>query len=557
MKNFLKSGLALMAAALVLSGCNCFKSMVKNVEDVKATCNPEVLTLRGNAVTANYKVEFPAKYFSKKAMLKFTPILINEAGEELAAAPTFAQGEKVSENYTVISKANGGAVESTVSFPYDAKFRKSKLVLRVEAKCAKDVDYLKVYDYEIAQGISTVQALADNYAQMAVAKDNFQRVTTISQDAKIMFLINRFNVRNNQLNTEEIKALEEFIRANTGVERRTVSDVYTKSYASPDGPLAFNNKLSQDRGRATQTAVSKKFKKDKMPVAPKFDVEALGEDWEGFKELVEGSDIRDKELILQVLQMYNDPEKRDQEIQNMSAAFEVLAEKILPELRRSKLVVNVDVEGKTDEELREAVRNDVSSLNLEEMLFAATLFEDVDTKIKVYKAAADKYNDARAWNNYAVALVEKEGKITNDATAALVKAAQIDNASNDIIVNLGIAAMAEGDMEDAKKCFAIATEDAAYNMGLVNLAEGNYAEAAKALNGYNRAVAEVCNGNLTAAKAALEGDNSAEADYLRAVIAAREGNEEVAAKNIQSAIAKNPELEKVAKEDVEFAKFQK
>jgi hypothetical protein len=552
MKNFLKSGLTLLAAALVLSGCNCFKSMVRNVEDVKVTCTPEVLTLKGNSVTAMYTVTFPEKYFDKKAMLKFTPVLINNAGEELAAAPEFAQGEKVSENYTVISKANGGSINATVVFPYDAKFKQSKLVLRVEAKCANDVDYLKVVELAIAEGISTVQQLANNYAEMPIAKDNFQRVTTISQDANIMFLINKFNVRSNQLNSDEIKALQDFIIANNGDERRTISDVYTKSYASPDGPLAFNNKLSQDRGRATQTAVSKKFKKDKMPVEPKFDVEALGEDWEGFKELVENSNIQDKELILQVLQVYGDPEKRDQEIKNMSAAFEALAEKILPELRRSKLVVNVDVQGKTDEELKDAVNNDISSLNLEEMLFAATLFEDNATKVKVYKAAADKYNDARAWNNYAVALVEEAGKMTEAAKEALAKAAKLDSSNSDILTNVGVVALSEGNLEDAKKLFA----ESEYNKGLVAMAEGNYADAAKSLKGYNRAVAEVCNGNLAAAKTALEGDNSAEADYLRAVIAAREGNATAVKENLAKAISKNPELEKVSKEDVEFAKFQ-
>ena len=233
MKNFLKSSLVIIAASLVLSSCNCFKSMVKNVEDVKINCTPEVLTLVGNTVTATYTVTFPEKYFDKKAMLKITPVLINNAGEELAAAPEFAQGEKVSENYTVISKANGGSISATVSFPYDAKFKRSKLVLRVEAKCAKDVDYLKVAEPVIAEGISTVQQMANNYAQMSVAKDNFQRVTTLSQEAKIMFLINQFNVRNKQLNSAEIKALQDFIIANTGQDRRTVKACVLQYRAQP------------------------------------------------------------------------------------------------------------------------------------------------------------------------------------------------------------------------------------------------------------------------------------------------------------------------------------
>lgn len=557
MKRVFKAGLVFASLALLLSSCNCYKKMGKNVDDVKISCAPSVLSLQGKEVKATYTAEVPAKYYNAKAVLRITPVLVYEGGE-LAGTPYYVQGDKVKDNYQVISKLQGGKISQSVSFPYNPKMKQSTLELRVDAKCSKGSAKRKLFNpfavIPIANGVSTVQELADLSGKPAFCPDNFQRNTVISKEARIMFLINKANVRPAQLSNDEVKALEEFIIANSGDAKKSVSNIYTKAYASPDGPLNFNDKLSQERGRNTEAALNKKYEKEKLPVEPKFDVEALGEDWEGFKELVEKSDIPDKDLILQVLQMYKDSEKRDAEIKNMTAAFNVLKEKILPELRRSKLQVNVDVAGLTDSELKAAIAENISKLNVEEMLFAATLYDDNATKAKIYKTAADKYNDYRAWNNYAACLL-KEGK-ASEAAAALSKAAQLNNSSNEVINNMGLAAIGTGNYADAKKYLSsINTPESKYNMGLLNLVEGNYAQAAQTLDGYNLAVAEVLNGNLSKAKSLLSGINCAHADYLKAVIAAREGDSAGVLSNLKSAFAKEPSLKAEAKKDIEFAKW--
>lgn len=558
MKRFLKAGLVLAALGLLLTGCNCYKQINKKLDTVSTSSTPSLLTLRGDSVRATYTVQFPANFFPKNAVVKITPVLKYRGGE-MAGTPKYLQGEKVKDNYTVISKRMGGTYSQYVSFPYDPKANLSVLELRLEAKCDKNAPSAKPFNafpmsIIVAEGISTVQLLADDFAKLALAPDNFKRVTQISDDAKIMFLINRANVRPAQLNSEDIKTLQDFIIANTDQPKKSISDVYTKSYASPDGPLAFNDRLSQERGVNTKAAMERKFKQDNMPVAPRFDVDPMGEDWEGFKELVEKSDIPEKDLILQILQMYKDPAKRDAEIKNMTSVFQILAEKILPELRRSKMTVNVDVEGLSDAELRQAVSSDINKLNVEEMLFAATLYNDNATKAKVYKAAADKYNDWRAWNNLGYVLAA-EGQY-DKAKAAFVKAAQLNSSSNEVINNLGAVALYEGNTGEAQKFLSsINTPESKYNMGLVWLAQGKYAEATRVLDGYNLAVAEVCNGNLSRAKSILANDNTAKADYLKAIIAAKEGNVSQVASNLKAAIAKDPSYEDKALDNIDFAKY--
>ncbi|MBE5034527.1 tetratricopeptide repeat protein [Gallalistipes aquisgranensis] len=552
MKRLVKVSLILSCMALVLSSCNCYKKMLKKVDTVQTSCTPAVLSLKGSTVTADIKVTFPPKYFDEVAVLKVTPVLVFEGGE-IAGTPKFVQGENVKDNYTVIPWKTGGSYTQTVTFPYDPKARLSTLELRMESKCSnkcskKYREFIPFAAMPVAQGISTVQNDANQTSYLVYMPDNFKKVTTISQDAEILYQINKANVRKDQLTSDQIKMLNDFVKENADKEKVTLGNIAAKGYASPDGPVKFNDELSKKRSETGKEAYSKQLGMD-----AKYDIAAYGEDWDGFKELVEKSDIKDKELILQVLQMYSSPVKRDEEIKNMSSVFKVLAEEILPQLRRTKLVATADVQSKTDAELKAAVDQNVNSLDLEEMMYAATLYKKNSEKAMIYEAAAKKYNDARAYNNLGVALA-KQGKL-DQAKKALDQAAKLQSAP-EISNNLGVVALAQGNVAEAKKYLSsLNTKDAKRNMALVELAEGNYSEAAKGLSGYNLAVAEVANGNLAKAKTALAKEKSADADYLRAVIAMREGDSKAAIANLKSAFSKKKSLKEKAKTDVEFAKL--
>lgn len=560
MRKFLNISLAVIAASALLTSCNCFsKMMKKTAQGITVTCAPEVVTLKGDNAVTTITVNIPAKAFHKQGVLKVTPVIVSAIdGTEYAGEPKFLQGEKVQDNYTVIPYS-GGSFTMNVAIPYNPSMRLSQLVLKAEAKCLKGGKKIKNFtEYKtpivVANGVSSLQMMADNYAKVAIAPDAFQRVTNIAETAKIMFVINQANVRSNQLSKEDIKSLEDFIISNTGDAKKKVGDVYTQAYASPDGPLALNDKLSKERGKTTHKAMSTKFKKDKVPANTQFDINAMGEDWEGFKELVEASNIPDKALILQVLSMYSDPQVRDREIKNMSSAFKVLAEKILPELRRSKMTVNVQVEGLTDAELKEAVATDINKLNVEEMLFSATLYNDNATKAKIYKAAAEKYNCYRGYNNLGVVLAN-EGDYAG-AKAMFLKAASLNNTDPYVINNLGVVALAEGKKAEAAKFFAASSApEAKYNKGLVELANGNYAAAAKTLDGYNQALAELLNGNVAKAKQQLAGMNTWRANYVKAVIAAQEGDANALVSNLKASIAQNPAAADWAATEVNFVNF--
>lgn len=546
MKRFLKVSMLLTAMTVMLASCSCYNKMAKQVNNVKVSATPEILTLKGKSVTADIKVEIPANFFDKRAILRVTPVLVYNGGE-MVGTPKYLQGEKVKDNYQVIT-SKGGSYTQTVTFPYNPKANLSTLELRFDVQCCSSMGFMTLASFPVATGISNVIDMLDKGSYLSIMPDNFKRVTTIQQDADIMYQINSAVVRPNALKDDQIKLLEDFVRENEDKDRVSLGNIQAKGYASPDGPVSLNDKLSKNRSNTGKDAISKELK----DVSVGYDAAAYGEDWDGFKALVEASNIADKNLILQVLNMYSSPVQRENEIKNMSAVYDVLKKDILPQLRRTQLIASADIQGKTDAELREAVRSNINSLNVEEMLFAATLYDDKDTQIKIYKAAADKYNDPRAYNNMGVVYLQKGD--TRQAKAAFQQAAKLSN-DPAISNNLGVTALVEGDIAEAKKYLApLSTDESKANKALAEVLAGN-TNATSGLTGYNLAVAELANGNVARAKTALGSDNSADADYLRAVIAMREGNTSAGLTNLKSAVSKDKSLAAKAKNDVEFAKL--
>lgn len=546
-------GLVLATMMLLLVGCNPYSKMQKNVGKINVTATPEVLMLKGTTVDADITYNFPKKYFEKEMILKVTPVLVFEGGE-IVGTPKFFQGDKVKDNYTVVSKKNGGVFTQMVSFPYDERAKISTLVLRVEGRKADQCSGKKYKTFGefgsivVAQGINTLQSLAW-MPYMVLMESGYKRVNTISENADIRYLINSPEVRKNQLTQDQVKMFEKFVRENTGKENVTMGAVYAKGYASPDGPEKFNDKLSAERSKTGEKAIKGQLK----GVDLKYDAAAYGEDWDGFRKLVEASNMADKDLILQVLSMYESASQREQEMRNLASVYGELRDKILPELRRTQLQANADVVGLSDEEIIVEVNKGNTSLRLDEMLHAATLVEDNGKKIEIYQMAARQYNDAAAYNNLAVAYMW-----TGDVASA--KKA-IDNAarltSNTIITsNLAAVAIAEGDLATAKKYLsALNSDEARMNKGLIALWEGDYVAATRDLKGYNLAVVEILNGNYANAKAVLGNKNCADCEYLRAVIAMREGESQNAMAYLRNAISMKAELREAAKMNVEFARL--
>ena len=535
--------LAMAIVAIAAVGCASPEKMAEMAESVTVTCDPSPLEVVAGKIDATVSVTYPADYFHKKAILEVTPVIVFDGGEA-AMTPFMYQGEKVKDNYTVVS-SDGQTVTEKVHFDYVEGMEACHLELRgvvIYKARTWDLPIKKVADG--ANTTYMLVGLGGKAGHVAYKADNYQEVIPQTAEGQILYTINSADVRRKELKSESIKdfqaALDE-IKAN---ERKTLKGTEVVAYASPDGGESLNAKLSDKRSKSGAKAWSKVI--GGREVADP-EVKSVGQDWEGFQELVAKSDIEDKDLIIRVLSMYSDPAVRESEIKNMSEVYTVLKKEVLPELRRARFIANVEYQNYTAEELLKLVEENSDVLDEEALLRSASLVKDLSAKEAIYKKAIDKYNSDRAQFNLGVVYLE-QGELGKAEKAF----AKVETKDADLKTAEGVIALRNGDLAAAEKAFAAAGDTE--NQAVVDILNGNYAKAAAALKGtnsFNEALADVLTGNLSAASAALK-CNCPKSEYLRAIIAARQGNKaEVAAH-----LAKASECEALkarAEKDIEFA----
>lgn len=543
----------LMALVVALSSCG---SKMGALSSDYFTVTPQVLEAVGGKVPATINGKFPEKYFKKNAVVEVTPVLRWEGGE-VKGQPTVFQGEKVEGNNQAISYKMGGNYTMKVSFDYVPEMAKSELFLEFNAKVGKKT--IAIPAVKVADGVISTSELLGNTlssANPALGDDAFQRIIKEAHNANIMFLIQQANIR-----SSEMKIAQEFNKEVANVnaaENKKISNIEISAYASPDGGLKLNTGLAENREGNTTKLIGKDLKKAKIE-AP-VDAKYTAQDWAGFQELVSKSNLQDKDVILRVLSMYQDPEQRESEIKNISAVYKELANTILPQLRRSRLTLNYEIIGKSDEEITKLVSSDPKQLNVEEILFAATLTNDPAKKADIYTKASQQFpNDYRAFNN--LGLLAYQAGDVDKAESFFKKAASIQ-ATPEVNMNLGLIALIKGDKASAESYLGKAAGAKELNETLGNLyiAQGQYERAVNAFGDTktnSAALAQILAKDYNKAKTTLAGIETPDAytDYLMAVLGARTNNASMLTSSLKSAIAKNPALAKKAANDLEFSKY--
>lgn len=546
--------IAVMAGALMVTSCG--KKLGQFQADYFST-NPNPLEVVGEKVPATVTARIPAKFFVKNAEVTVTPYLVYNGTETASQAYSF-QGEKVRGNNPVISWDNGGTATIPVSYSYEPAMAKSQLQLAFDVRQGnKQYTLPRV---TVATGVIATAALADaGNVNPALAPDAFQRVINEKYAADIMFLINVANIRASQLNTDAMKELQKEMINTKDDSNRVLKELNIKSYASPDGPYDFNQALAQKRETNTKGYLDGQLKKDKITEFGELTAQFTAEDWEGFQKLVEQSNIQDKQLILDILRMYKDPEVRDREIRNLSNVFEVLADEILPQLRYSRITASIDVIGKSDSEILALMQSNPKELTVEEMLYAATLTNDPAAKQKYYDMAVGQYgNDYRTWNDLGLAQY-----VNGDYKAAansFRKASSLNPNAKEPKMNLGLIEMLNRDYAKANQLLgqAAGLEELGDALGTYYLKMGDNANAVKAFGNSksnNAALAQILTKDYNKAKSTLSAINNPNATtyYLMAVLGARTNNEAMALTNLRQAIKLNSALAAQAQNDLEFA----
>ena len=538
----------LAAAAILAAAVSCasVEKMAQMAENVKVSCNPGVLEAVNGSIDALVSVTYPEDYFNPKAILEVTPVLVYDGGEA-AMKPFVYQGEKVKDNYKVVSSA-GQTVSERVHFDYVPGMEKSRLELRGVAR--KGEKYVNLPVKKVADGVNTTYMLVKRDGFVTPKADAYQEVITSTAEGQIKYLVNSADVRNSEPKGQSVKDFLAAIDQINADERTSIASTEIRAYASPEGPENKNNELADKRSASANKALKDMAKKHTLTDA---EVKSLGEDWEGFQQLVRESNIEDKDLILRVLSMYSDPAVRENEIRNMSQVFTALKGEVLPELRRARLIANVEYQNYTSEELLKLLNDNADVLDEEALLRTATLVKDNSQKEEIYKRAVSRFGSERAQFNLA-ALYLAEGKVAK-AEEALAK---VHSNDADVLNAQGVIALRKNDLATAANCFRRSTApDAKKNLGIVQILTGDYDAAAKTLADvdgccHNTVLAYILTGQLDKAAKTVSCKDQ-KVTYLKAIIAARRGNAAGVRENLGNIT--NRDLLDRAKKDVEFAGY--
>lgn len=526
------------------------------------TVTPKPLETQAGVVSATVNGAFPEKYMKKKAVVTVTPELRFGDGKVVKGEAATFQGEKVMGNDQVISYRMGGHYTMKTAFAYNPEMQKSDMYLTFDARRGK-----KVYNVPAVKVNYGIIATSELYRQAltngggCLALDSFQRVKAKKQEANIKFLINQANLRKSELKNnsvgEFVKLLKEINKDREGLN---LQNVEIQAYASPEGGFKFNDKLANKRQNVSEKYVRREMKS--AGVEGNLDAHYTAQDWEGFQQLVQASNIQDKDVILRVLSMYKDPQEREQQIRNMSEGFRELADAILPELRRSRLIIHYETIGRNDEQIKAQYNEDAAKLSADELLYYATLEEDAAKKEEIYAKTAQLYtNDYRPLNNLAVMAFNRGDEAK--AKELLAQAITKSNNAAEANATLGLIALKNGNVAEAENLIAKAADANALNEALGNLsiAKGNYAQAEEYFkDSYNNsaALAQLLNKNYAAAKATLNNIKNPNGltSYLHAIVSARQGNKYAANSYLKEALQKDPSLKAYAENDLEFANMK-
>jgi len=551
---FLLPALALL---LALPGCGGLGKMDKAIEELNLSMDPEPLIMQGSEVALSLSGTFPEKYFAKKAIIEATPVLVWDGGEAAFKTQGF-QGEDAAGNYMVVPFKSAKSFDYSASVPYQEGMEDgARLELRISGTMgSKSMDFTPVV---LGDGVITTPNWVQSDDRFVMGKDDFQRVVSYTQEAEINYDYNRSTVRSAELRDDDMKEMKEFLSFAADHDSVMLKGTAVSAYASPEGEITLNEDLALERAESANAAVAKLLKRAKIDTEDGFfGNNPKGEDWEGFQSLMRASNIEDKDLILRVLSMYNDKNRREEEIKNIAKTYQEIEKEILPALRRSMVTLRYDIEGYSDEELTGLAMSNPDTLTVEEVLYAATLFESNEDKLKVYEAASRVHSgDWRAPNNEGVCLMEM-GKLNQAADRFM--AADERGDSPIINNNLGAVARMKGNLSDAKRMFSSASgagDALKYNKAILAIQEGNYSQAVSNFSGentVNAALAKLLNGDANGAKTILNnsGDESAVAHYVLAIANARLGNSAEAKQHRDMAVQKDASLSGKASSDLEF-----
>ncbi len=550
-------------AAVTAMACNPLSNMTKKAEQVTYSVNPNPLEMHGDSVEVTLSGTIPPKFFNSKVTVEIVPTMTDANGDVGTFKPLVLVGDASEVEGQKISFEKGGSFSYTDKVAYSDNMENIKLNAVAVGKYKTKEKAFPAREIGSGTIITPMWAMDDDMA--ILGKDNFTRITPMESSATINYLVNSSNVRGSELSDDDMKSLSAWTKEMSSNPMFAFKGADVVAYASPEGELSLNTNLADNRASSGANSVSSILRRSKVKTEKDFfNKMGKGEDWDGFKKAMQASSIKDKDLILRVLEMYEDKSKREEEIRNMAATFEELQEEILPSLRRSEITLRGELTAYSDEEIKTFATSAPDTLSQEELLYSATLFDGMDEKLNVYMTYAKLFpKDWRGPNNVGYIYV-MQNKM-EEAKAEFDKANSLSPNNPVVNNNLGVYERFKGNNDKAMEYYNSASgagEAVGNNKGYLYLKSGDYVSATSNYGGvktFNAALAQTLNKDYQEALKTIDASpaaNTAEGAYLKAIIGARMKDQSLMITNLKAATAADASLKEKAKNDAEFMDYR-
>ena len=282
-------------------------------------------------------VTIPGEYFEKQAVMNLQPYLAYKGGQIDIDPITFV-GEKVKgEGDFRVPYKEGGEFTKHYCMPYQEEMANCELkgdpmfyvydgtIYPTQDEIVKNVYYAQGATEHLANGVEQAFVEVDSTIIEKSMKDNLEKVLTY------YFNKDKYNIGDRKkLNNEADAALKDLLNAG-------VTEFEIKAWASPEGEEGHNFELSDNRDNAAEAQMNKIAKDKNLKINGK----GYGEDWNLFIELVQNSNLKDKDAIVNTV---NNAPNKQKAVKDMCAIYPQLEKDILPQIRRAEVYVNKPTE---------------------------------------------------------------------------------------------------------------------------------------------------------------------------------------------------------------------
>ena len=292
------------------------------------------------------------------------------------------------------------------------------------------------------------------------------------RSARINFKRDRYeileNYKDNRNELDQVLASIRLVDNNPDV---TITGIRIDGYASPEGSVAHNDVLSDNRANSLAEYIHRKIGIDDSLIS----AVGHGEDWDGFKKMFfDDNRLPGLPRRNEIVALLSDGDRNHDVIEDEIASMEprdtiygLLLGVLYPELRRNDYHIEYDVRNFNLEEARKVIHSQPKLLSLKEIYMVAGSYEKGSAEYAfAMKTAAECYpNSAAVMNDCALELLAKSDF---RGVADMLSTSPLTASSPMLQNTLGVAYARLGEVLKAKECFSKAAdgglEEAEHNL---------------------------------------------------------------------------------------------